>query len=380
MHVLETDLTEETTPPVRHRARRIAAGVAAAAIVAAGGVTWLVTRDSGGHQAPGPALTTAGVVRRDMAEHTEEDGTLGYAHGYTVAGGGRGRLTWLPDAGDTIRRGHRVYGLDGHDVPLFYGSTPLWRPLKEGVSDGADVTELERNLDALGYGDGMTVDDSFTAATAAAVRDWQHDLGVTETGTVAPGDVVMQPGAIRVSEVKGTLGGPASGTLLTATGTERQVTVDLPVSDEELAHDGAKVTVELPGGRSTTGHISKVGTVATAPSDDSGDSGSNRPQTGQDTEDATIPVDITLDHPSAAGRLDGAPVTVGFISGTHKNVLAVPVQALMATAGGTYGVEVVDAAGARHVVPVELGIFADGMVEVSGDGLAPGTKVEVPKS
>lgn len=379
MHVMEPELTEETTDqPVRHRGRRVAAGIAAAAIVAAGGVAWLATRDTGGRHATGPAPATAGVVRRDLSEHTEEDGTLGYADSYTVPGGGQGRLTWLPDVGDTISRGHRVYGINGNNVPLFYGSTPLWRPLRAGVSDGADVKELERNLDALGYGDGMTVDDTFTSATAAAVRDWQHDLGVTETGTVSPGDVVMEPGAIRVSDVSATLGGPAGGSLLKATGTKRLVTVNLPVDSEELAVDGAKVNVDLPGGRTTTGHISKVGTVATADNSNSGTS-SGPPQTGQDTENATIPVDVTLDHPSDAGRLDGAPVTVGFVSATHTNVLAVPVQALLATAGGTYGVQVVDATGANRTVPVELGIFADGLVEVSGNGLAPGMKVEVPR-
>jgi peptidoglycan hydrolase-like protein with peptidoglycan-binding domain len=363
-------------PRTRPRIGRVViAGLAAAAIVAAGAAV-LLTRGSGGHRPTHTALPTADVVRTSLSERTEVDGTLGYAGSYTITGGGRGRVTWLPDVGDTIRRGGRVYGLDGHGVPLFYGSTPLWRPLRAGVSDGADVHELERNLTALGYGNGLTVDDHFTAATAAAVKDWQHDRDVTETGAVAPGDVVMQPGAIRVTHVTGTLGAPAGGRLLSATGTDRRITVKLPVNEEELAVTGAKVRVDLPGGKQATGRISSVGTVASA-SDDGSD---GPPQTGQDTETATIPVHITLDHPSAAGRLDGAPVTVGFASGTHKNVLAVPVRALLAAATGGYAVNVVDAAGTSRTVPVELGIFADGMVEVSGSGLAAGMKVEVPRS
>jgi peptidoglycan hydrolase-like protein with peptidoglycan-binding domain len=264
--------------------------------------------------------------------------------------------------------------VNGHSVPLFYGATPLWRPLSSGVS-GADVRELERNLTALGYGDDVTVDEDFTAATAAAVRSWQDDLGVAETGTVAPGDVVMQPGAIRVKKVSGTLGAPAGGRVLTATGVSRQITVDLPVTQQELAEPGAKVSVDLPGGRSGTGHISSVGTVASAGEDGSDGQG----QTGQDTQTAVIPVYVTLDHASAAGRLDGAPVTVGFTSDTHKGVLAVPVQALLASSDGTYTVEVVSGTGRRQV-PVSLGIFADGRVEVAGSGLAAGMKVEVPRT
>jgi peptidoglycan hydrolase-like protein with peptidoglycan-binding domain len=356
------------------RRRRLAlAGVAVVAVGAAG-TAMALTGGSGERPAAGPSPATADIVRTDLTDRTQVDGTLGYAGSYTVMAAGHGRLTWLPEEGATIRRGKRVYGTDGHGVPLFYGATPLWRPLSPGVS-GADVREVERNLTALGYGDGVTVDEDFTSATAAAVRAWQDDLGVAGTGTVAPGDVVMQPGAIRIKKVNGTLGAPAGGRVLTATGASRQITVHLPVTQQELAVSGEKVGVDLPGGRSATGHISSVGTVARA-GDDASD---GQPQTGQDTQTATIPVDVTLDHASAAGRLDGAPVTVGFTSGTHRGVLAVPVQALLAAADGTYTVEVVSGAGRRQV-PVSLGIFADGKVEVAGTGLAAGMKVEVPRT
>ncbi|MDN3352639.1 peptidoglycan-binding protein [Actinomadura sp. DC4] len=374
MSVREEDrVAEAPAAPSRRPVRRyVVAGLAVAAIVAAGAAVAL-TGGSGESAPAGPATATADVIRTDLSDQTDVDGTLGYSGTYTVAGGGHGRLTWLPDEGTTIRRGHRVYGVDGHSVPLFYGSTPLWRSLRSGVSSGADVRELERNLHALGYGDGMTVDSDFTAATAAAIRDWQDDLGVSETGVVAPGDVVMQPGAIRVTKVSGTLGTPAGGRLLSATGATREVTVDLPVDQQELAVKGAKVHVELPGGRSATGHITSIGTVASA-----GSSGDDT-QPGDDTDSATIPVTVKLNRASDAGRLDGAPVTVGFTSETRENVLAVPVQALLATPAGKYVVEVVTAAG-RHQVFVELGVFSGGRVEVSGAGLAAGMKVEVPRT
>ena len=142
------------------------------------------------------------------------------------------------------------------------------------------------------------------------------------------------------------LGGQAAGNVLTATGTARRVTVDVPVSQQEIAKRGAQVRISLPGGKTTTGHISSVGTVATADSTDS------RSQTGQGTETATIPVSVTLDKPSAAGRLDGAPVTVGFTGTLRKDVLAVPVNALLASAGGGYAVDVVDSTGRVRSVPV----------------------------
>jgi len=319
-------------------------------------------------------VETAEVVRTDLVSRSELDGTLGYTHTYPITAEGTGRLTWLPEVGAVITRGRRVYGRDGHRVPLFYGSTPLWRPLQTGVQEGKDVLELERNLKALGYGDDMTVDREFTSVTAQAVRDWQEDLGVPETGRVELGDVVMQPGKLRISAVDGVLGSPAAGKVLTATDTVRQVTVDMPVTQQELAKVGHRVRVELPGGRTSAGVITAIGTAATSDSDSNGPA-----SIGEPTDTATIPVYLTLTKPSAAGRLDGAPVTVGFTGETRKHVLAVPVTALLAGANGGYSVEVVNGS-SRRLVPVELGVFADGQVEVSGDGLEAGMSVEVPRS
>jgi multidrug efflux pump subunit AcrA (membrane-fusion protein) len=131
--------------------------------------------------------------------------------------------------------------------------------------------------------------------------------------------------------------------------------------------------VTLPGGKTTTGHISSVGTVATA------GSANAQSQTGQGTENATIPIYITLDKPGSAGNLEGAPVTVGFSSAEHKNVLGVPINALLASAEGNYSVNVVNSAGAVQSVQVKLGVFDGDNVEVTGD-LTPGMKVQVPRS
>jgi hypothetical protein len=344
------------------------AGVVVAALGAAVAAVALTTDAHPSATASAPRVTTAGVVRTDLVDRTDVDGVLGYAHSRTVMGGG-GTITWLPETGVVVRRGHQVYGVNGHPVPLFYGSIPLWRPLGS-ASHGRDVLELERNLAALGYH--LTVDEHFTWATGQAVRRWQHDRGMLRTGVVNPGDAVIAPGALRISAVRGALGGAAQGPVLTVTDTVRRVTVSLPATRQQLAKVGGKVRIDLPGRKSTTGRISTIGTLATA-----GAAGDGGPaQTGQGTQTATIPVEITLGHPKAAGRLDGAPVTVGFTSATRKGVLAVPVNALLAAADGTYAVEAVPGG----MIPVRLGLFADGKVEVSGTGLTEGMRVGVPKS
>ncbi|TMR20495.1 peptidoglycan-binding protein [Nonomuraea turkmeniaca] len=371
----ESSDTPAGTPRRRRRRGRVLLGATAVlAVAVAGGVYVLQNGQSKPPPAP-PALPTAPVIRTDMVNVRNMDGTLGYDGSYTVLAGGSGRITWVPDAGDVITRGERVYEVNGHRVPLFYGSAPLWRDLRQGVTKGRDVLELERNLKALGYAKGldMTVDRTFTWTTARAIRKWQADMNVTRTGVMKMDDVVMQSGAIRVTDVKAVPGANAGGTVLTASGTERIVTVALPVSEQTIARKGGKVRIVLPGGKTATGRVSSVGKVATAGTTTA------QSQTGQGTETATIPVYISLDKKRSAGGLDTAPVTVGFAGTAHKDVLAVPVNALLAAADGSYSVNVVNAAGAVSSVPVKLGIFDGDNVEVTGD-LTEGMKVQVPRS
>jgi peptidoglycan hydrolase-like protein with peptidoglycan-binding domain len=361
------------------RRRLVIGGAAVIAAVVVLGATVVSCVSDDAASASDSAVTTAEVVKTDLVSRKDVDGTLGYAHSYTVVAEGDGRLTWLPEVGATIRRGERVYGVDGESVPLFHGSIPIYRKLSDGVSDGEDVQELEKNLEALGYGTDLTVDKTFTSVTSAAIVEWQEDLGLDETGVVAPGDVVIAAGDLLVSSIKGVLGAAAKGPVLTATDTTRQVTVDLPVTQQELAVVDSAVRIKLPGGKTTTGKVSSIGTTASSGNGNGSGSGDGQAQTGQGTETATIPVYVTLDDPDAAGKLDGAPVTVGFTSATHKGVLAVPVSALLANPDGSYAVKVVKGS-RRSLVTVELGIFADGRVEVSGEGLSAGMRVEVPKS
>jgi hypothetical protein len=58
-------------------------------------------------------------------------------------------------------------------------------------------------------------------------------------------------------------------------------------------------------------------------------------------------------------------------------LLAVPVTALLALAGGGYGVEVVTARGTDRLVGVQTEIFAGGQVAITGPGIAAGTRVVV---
>jgi len=329
---------------------------------------------------------TAKITRTTLVETKTVSGTLGYGDAVPVSAAQTGTLTWIASEGSTVKRGEPLFKLDERPVVALYGSLPLYRTLRVGV-EGTDVKQFEKNLSKLGY-TGFTVDDTYTAATALAARSWQADLGLPKTGAVEPGQVVVTPGAARVAEqtarVGDVIGGETAGgaLVLSYTGTTRLVTVELEVADQALAAKGRTVTVTVPGQGPVKGTIAQVGTVATAPEQTGnapGDQASNAPDGSSSTAaDARIQVTVTIADQKKLGSLDAAPVDVDFVSEERKDVLAVPVAALLALPKGGYGVEIVEG-GATRIVAVRTGMFAAGRVEISGDGIAEGVTVGVPK-
>jgi hypothetical protein len=369
----------ETTARVRRpglrRRRRAVIAVGLAAVVAAGGTAIALERPFRGAAAASTPIASSEyptalstVTRQPLSAQTQVDATLGYAGSYNVTGDAAGTITWLPSLGQRIRQGGVLYRVDnGTPVFLLYGSVPLWRTLSEGLT-GADVGQLNRDLAALGYASKSDLDsdwDYFSAGTASALESLQAHLGLTQTGSLSQGQAVFEPSAIRVTAVQASLGSPASGMVLQASSTQRVVTIALDATEQSDVQVGDKVMITLPDGQNTPGAVSSVGTVATSPS------GGGTP---------TVTVEVTPSDPSATGSLDQAPVEVSITTASVADALVVPVDALLAEPGGGYAVEEATANGGRKLVPVSLGLFddADGMVEVTGSGLAAGQHVVVP--
>jgi hypothetical protein len=276
----------------------------------------------------------------------------------------------LAKVGDVIARGGTLYAIGGEPVVLLYGGVTPYRAFTPGMSPGSDVAELNANLRALGYG--QTPGDSFTSATAAGVDALQRAHGLPATGQLLLGAVAFAPGAVRVTAVTPTLGATVQpGAVLSVTSTRRVVTIALDASQQTSVEVGDSVTITLPDNSTTPGRVTYVGTVATTPSSDQG--GPSSP---------TIEVDVTPDRPGATGRLDQAPVDVSITTASVKNVLVVPVSALLALASGGYAVEEVESDGSHRLVGASVGLFDDslGLVQVSGSALAAGQRVVVPAS
>jgi hypothetical protein len=185
---------------------------------------------------------------------------------------------------------------------------------------------------------------------------------------------VFEPGPVRVTAVTPTIGATVQpGPVLSVTSTRRQVTIALDAAQQSQLEVGDPVVITLPDNSTTPGRVSYVGTVATTPSSDQGGGGG-----GSGTP--TIEVDVTPTDPAATGHLDQAPVNVSITTASITRALVVPVNALLALANGGYALEEIGSGGAHQLVAVDLGLFddQDGLVQVTGSGLAAGQRVVVP--
>lgn len=348
----------------------------AAALLAAAGLALLLGgSDGGAGGAAGPSAdggATGKVERRTLAERLTATGTIGYAGETTVLARSSGTVTALPAVGDVIRRGARLYAVDGRSVLLLYGTVPAYRGLADGVGKGKDVEQLERNLAYLGYEPG-TVDEEFTSATAAALTDWQEDVGIDPSGEVELGQVAFLRGPQRVTRLEATLGEglggggsqPTSVPVLRTSSTRRVVGVRLGADQQSVAHRGQKVEVVLPGGAEVPGEVRGLAAVE-LPDGEGGGS-----EEGEPGVEATI--SLTGKHRIPA--LDGATVNVLFTQQVRRRVLSVPLTALLAIGGGRFAIRA-HAAGRRRQIVVTPGLAADGFVEVKGKGLRAGMTVE----
>ncbi len=354
----------------RRRPRRLVWGAAAlTAVLIAGSAVWFHTMQPTASADEGSTFdgATEEITLGDLEGRTAVVGTLRYSDSGAIHSSTSGTVTELPAAGSVRTRGDRLYSVD--DVPVFLlrGEVPAWRDFASGMDRGRDVQQLEENLRDLGYFS-ETPDDRFGWATTDAIVRWQKALGLHQSGTLPLGSVVFAPSDLRVSDLVSPLGslvGPGTA-LYNATTTTQVVEANVKLADQQLAAIGTPVTVDLPGGASTTGQIASVGT----PTEIDGTNGQKQ---------TVIPVVINLDDPTQSEAFQQASVTVGIPSEKREQVLSVPVGALMAITGEKFGVEVVHPGGKTTLVPVTLGLFAGGRVEISGDGISAGDRVVVPQ-
>ncbi|MFI5843718.1 efflux RND transporter periplasmic adaptor subunit [Catenuloplanes sp. NPDC051500] len=339
-------------------------GITAAAIVAmtaAGLLYWNGRPAPAAEAADAGTVATAEVVKTDLADTRTLQGALGYGTSRQVKGQS-GTVTWLPATGVTITRGEQLVRVDDRPVSLFYGDLPLYRELSDPRTTGRDVVVVADNLRALGYAVGGLGGNAkaprYTEVLIAAVKRWQRDTGRPENGVIGTADVIVLPGEVRVDSLAVQTGDAAAATLMGVTPTKKVITVRAEPGDAAAVKAGTAVTLTLPDGATTPGTVTAVGTALST----DGESGSG-PQ--------TLAVTVTADDPAAVAAFDAGAVSVEVTSATRQGVLAVPVGSLLALSEGGHAVQLADGT----LVAVETGLFARGLVEVTGTGLAEGQTV-----
>jgi hypothetical protein len=362
------------------RKHRLLAGAAVLiAVTAIGGVVAISGAEQASPAAQEPPANTATVERGELSDMFSQYGILTYrarsdGSPYAVINRSRGIYTKLPDAGDNVDCGAVLYRVNDHPVLVLCGSTPAYRSLSKGDS-GPDVAELNANLVRLGYATRSQLDpssDRFSSETASALEKLQSKLGEDQTGSLKLGQAVLLPESVRIAEVTGEPGGSAQpgAQVLYATSDTPEVQVNLDPAQQGEVKKGDRAQITLPGNRSVTGKVDRLGRVAQVPA-------------GQDNAGgATIPAYISLDDPTKARGLDRAPVQVEITTRGVENALNVPVTAIVGRSGGGFAVEVVRADGRRELVAVKLGLFdtAGGRVQVVQGDLRQGDQVVVPSS
>jgi hypothetical protein len=338
------------------------------AVVVIGGV---VVR-SGGERttatAQAASASTAGVQKGKLSAAVSQDGTLAYrarpdGSPFSAINHARGTYTELPEVGDKVDCRGVLYRVDAKPVLLLCGAVPAYRALHVGDA-GQDVRQLNRNLRVRGAG------DTFTTKTRKALEALQRRKGVHADGSLALGEAVFLPEAVRIAKITGRLGGSArpGAQALNATSGTLHVRVSLDSFEQGQVKRGDRAQITLPGNTTVTGNVDGFGRVAEAPSGQ-----------GSGAADATIPTYISLDDPEKARGLDRAPVQVQITTRGVESALSVPVTALVGKSGGGFAVEVVRAGERRDLVAVTVGLFdtAAGRVQVEGD-LREGDRVAVP--
>jgi Putative peptidoglycan binding domain len=377
----------------------LAGGAVLVAVAATGGVVVMSRATPATQAAQEPPANTVQVKKGQISAVVSLNGALTYrarsdGSPYSVINQALGRYTELPDNGDKVECGDVLYRVDNKPVLLLCGTVPAYRDLYFG-DVGKDVGQLNRNLHTLGYdakaGVDIDPDDSaFTDKTVRAFQLLQHDKGLSVTGYLAIGDAVFLPESVRIAKVSGELGGsaqpgaPPGGSaqpsaqpggsaqpgaqVLYATSDTLEVQVNLEASQQGEVKEGDPAQIALPGNKSVTGKVDRLGRVAQAAAGQNTNAGA-----------AIIPAYIRLDDPASAPELDKAPVRVDITTGGVESALSVPVTSLTGKSGGGFAVEVVRDGGRRELVAVKLGMFdaADGRVQVEGD-LAEGDQVVVP--
>ncbi len=297
------------------------------------------------------------ITTGDLVERQDETGTVAHGDTWTVQIETQGIVTAVPAAETTINFGDTLIEVDAKPIMLAEGDVPLYRSLNYQARKhlkGPDVEQLQQFLLDAGHDDSerLKADGDFGLSTHRAVKAWQKDNGREQTGTVDRSQLVFNPAPVRI-DTSPRVGSQFSE--LSVTEASQRVTAQFAARQQAFVEIGSSVELQLGSGEILSGTI----TETTSTVSDQGDR----------VVEVTIQPDTDL--PSGTERLKVIASNVA-----ARDVLIVGVRAVLALAGGGYGLEV-ETGNGTDLRAVELGAVVDDQAEITGQ-FAEGDKVVVP--
>lgn len=292
--------------------------------------------------------------RRDLTERRQRRGVVSFGTSFRL-GDRSGVVTSAPPAGTVVGPGEELVRIDDAPLELADGAMPMYRELGWQRGDplvGDDVRQLQEFLVGRGYD--VSIDGVFGLQTRDAVRSWERDVGHVEDGRVDAGQVVFHDGPVRVVDA-GTVGEPFDGAVVTSI--DPEVVVRTTTADAPFFATGVEVAVDHPAVGDLVGRVVDVAAVVEA---------DGRP---------ALDVRIAISGPVPEHAIE---LRVTAHRTVARDVLAVPVRALLPLGDGAWAVEIPAGSGRLDRRLVEIGAAADGWVEIER-GLEAGEPVAVPR-
>lgn len=265
--------------------------------------------------------------------------------------------------GEEVTAGTPLYTVDLRPVVIAQGDVPAFRDITPDT-EGPDVQQAQSMLAALDlyHGD---IDGHSGPGTTWAIKAWQSNLGLEETGVIEVGDIIFVPTLptrITLDTEIVARGHALTGGEQVLSGLPLTPDFRLPVTDAQAAmiQPGTRIEITSPDGDTWIAHSTDA-----IPNESSSAISIGLASTD---EDGPICADQCAQIASTGTTsLRSRIVTAETIRG-----LVVPTSALLTTAEGQHAV--INDAGER--IPVTVETSAKGMSVISG--VDEGTKVRVP--
>ena len=277
--------------------------------------------------------------------------------------------------GQTVQQGTLLLEVAGQPYFVLQGTVPAYRDLAPG-DEGTDVSQLQVDLESLGYGVGSDTLGVYGPGTSAAVTAFYSARGYqapeassgpkADRGAMVPLSDFMFVPRLPAHLIKFTavVGQMVSASDLTLAVGHPVISGQLNPSDRTMVRRGMKVIIT----RSDTGqsYLGKITSISDVPQSTESIAGGDYLLMG-----------IKPDHPMPAALI-GQDVSLRITTAaTSGPVLAVPESAVFASANGAIYVSKLKGS-VRVRVAVRVGATGDGFVQViplRAGALVPGDKV-----